>query len=149
MKSLIQYINESLRISSKDEYINESSDHQGYKAAIKAQNSFATKWWKNRNDEEFQKLTDYCKKVFGNNIYSPYEEHEKALMNYISKSKENYQEFDNVFEEIIDKYFNGNAQVNILRAYSLSSNKNDLFVQIVVYSLRRIDEKHKKNLLSE
>lgn len=136
-------------MKSLSQFIQESSEQQGHKAAIKAQDSFAAKWWKNRNDEEFQKLTAFCKNAFGDDIYSPFEEHEKSLMNYISKSKENDQEFNNIFKEIIDKYFNGNAQVNILRAYSLSSNKNDLFVQIVVYSLRRIDEKHKKNLLSE
>lgn len=130
------------------QFIQEASEQQGYKAALKAQNSFAAKWWKNRNDEEFQNLTDYCKKVFGNNIYSPFEEHEKALMNYISKSKENYGEFPNIFKNIIDKYFNGNAQVNIKRAYSLDSNKNDLFVQIVIHALRYIDEKHNKNLLA-
>lgn len=135
-------------MKSLTQFILEASEQQEYKAALKAQNSFATTWWKNRNDEEFQNLTNYYKRVFGNNIYSPFEEHEKALMNYIGKSKENDEEFKNIFKNTIDKYFNNSAQVNILRAYSLSSNKNDLFVQIIIYALRYIDEKHNKNLLS-
>ena len=69
-------------------------------------------------------------------------------MNYIGKARENNKEFLNIFEEIIDKYFTVNAQVNIRRAYSLDSNKNDLFVQIIIYALRNIDEKHNKNLLA-
>ena len=135
-------------MKSLTQFIQESSEQQGYKAAVKALNSFATKLWKNRDEEEFQKLIEYCKNALENaDINSPYEELEKLFSKYNTSSKENLNEFDKLSKEIIDKYFTVNAQVNVRRAYSLSSNYFELFAQIVIYSLRRINETHKKNLL--
>lgn len=137
-------------MKSLTQFIQEASEQEGYKAAVKAQNSFAAKWWKNRNDEEFQKLIEYCKNALGDaDINSPYEELSKLFSKYNTSSREKLNAFDKMSKEIIDKYFTVNAQVNIIKAYSLSSNVFELFTQIVIYALRRINETHKKNLLNE
>ena len=137
-------------MKSLTQFIQESSEQQGYNAAVKAQNSFAAKWWKNRNDEEFQTLINYCKNALGDaDINFPYEELKKLFSKYNTSSRENLNKFDKMSKEIIDKYFTVNAQVNIKKAYSLDSNIFDLFTQIVIYALRRINETHNKNLLNK
>ena len=131
-------------MKSLTQFIYEASEQ----ATEKALNSFAAKWWKNKDEEEFQNLINYCKNALGDtDINSSDEELKKLFSKYNTSSRENLNEFDKMSKEIIDKYFTVNAQVNIKKTYSLSSNVFELFTQIVIYALRRINETHKKNLL--
>ena len=132
-----------------------ATKRNSYKLALKSQNSFATLMFKKQNDPEygFPQLLEFCKKVFKKQsihdtiIYSPYFEHENELGNYITDSAENRKEFEKVFEDCLNFNLPTADQIAIYNAYSIGPSKIDLFIQVVFYSLRKIDEKHDVNLL--
>lgn len=125
------------------------------KLALKLQNAFATLMFKKQNDPEygFPQLLEFCKKVFKKQsihdtiIYSPYFAHEIELRNYIMASTKNRKEFEKVCEDCIELNFPIPDQMTIFEAYSIGPSMVDLFIQVVFYSLRKIDEKYNINLL--
>ena len=144
-------------MKSLTQFIKEEASNSTVKNAKKSMEDFGEFLFDNKSDEKsgVPQLLNFCKKVFGKRkkwdevIHYKNTDLQKTLLDFVKKSDENEQEFKQLYEKIIDANFSDKNIKDIYATYTLSHNDVDIFVLIVFFAFRYINDFKDTNILEK